>query len=220
VDLPPLDVLFTDNHLLVVRKPSGALVQGDDTGDPTLLDAGKAWLKEKFGKPGNVFLGLVHRLDRPVSGVVVFARTSKAAGRLSDQFRRGEVRKIYWALAEGKVPEAGAWEDRIAREGATSRTGTGGEGREAALRFRLLKFLDGVSWVEVEPGTGRHHQVRVQFASRGYPLLGDFRYGSKRKFPRRAVALHARTLTFAHPTRGEEMTFTAEPEDDWPAEFR
>jgi 23S rRNA pseudouridine1911/1915/1917 synthase len=152
--------------------------------------------------------------------VVVFARTSKAAGRLSEQFRRGEVRKVYWALAEGRVPESGAWEDRIAREGATSRAGAGEEGLESSLRFRRLGFEDGVSWVEATPGTGRHHQIRVQFATRGFPILGDFRYGSKREFPRRAVALHARSVTVEHPTRKEEMTFTAEPEEGWPPVFR
>jgi RluA family pseudouridine synthase len=214
------DVLYVDNHLLVVNKPSGTLVQGDRTGDRSLLEESKAYVKVAFNKPGNVFLGLVHRLDRPTSGVVVFARTSKAASRLSDQFRRRDIKKTYWALVEGEVPEHGRLEDRLVRNGPTSKVSDGSDGQEAALGFRRLKYQGDVSWIEVDLETGRHHQVRVQFSHRGHPVIGDFRYGSRIKFPNKALALHARSLALIHPTTKEEMRFEAEPEGIWPQEFR
>ncbi len=214
------DVLYVDNHLLVVNKPSGILVQGDRTGDRSLLEEAKDYVKVVFDKPGNVFLGLVHRLDRPTSGVIVFARTSKAASRLSDQFRKREVKKTYWALVEGELPANGRLEDRLVRNGPTSRVSDGVEGQKAELDFRRLKFEEDVSWVEVSLESGRHHQVRVQFAHRGHPVIGDFRYGSSVSFPNKALALHARTLVLSHPTRKEEMRFEAEPEKFWPERFR
>ena len=215
-----LKILYTDNHLLVVRKPAGLLVQGDRTGDTTLLDCAREYIKDQFNKPGNVYLGLVHRLDRPTSGVVVFALTSKAAKRLSDQFRERNVRKIYWALVQGKTPTEGTLVDRIRRHGPKSHLSKGTDGQHAELSFRRLRYHKGVSWVEIELATGRHHQIRVQFAHRGHPVIGDFRYGSKIKFGQRALALHARSLTISHPTRKEEMTFVAELEPFWPIQFR
>ncbi len=215
-----MKILYTDNHLLVVRKPAGMLVQGDRTGDTSLLDHARKQIKDKFNKPGNVYLGLVHRLDRPTSGVVVFALTSKAAKRLSEQFRVGSVRKIYWALVEGKTPPDGTLVDRIHRHGPTSHIAKGSRGQRAELSFRRIQYHKGVSWVEVELVTGRHHQIRVQFSHRGYPVIGDFRYGSKIKFGKKALALHARSLTINHPTRKEEMTFVAEVEPFWPKQFR
>ena len=215
-----LKVLHTDNHLLVVRKPAGMLVQGDRTGDTSLLDYAREYIKDKFNKPGNVYLGLVHRLDRPTSGVVVLALTSKAAKRLSEQFRVGSVRKIYWALVEGKTPSNGTLVDQIHRHGITSHIVRGDGGQRAELSFRRLRYHKGVSWVEIELATGRHHQIRVQFSHRGYPVIGDFRYGSKVKFGQKALALHARSLTISHPTRKEEMTFLAELESFWPRQFR
>ena len=215
-----LEVLYIDNHLLVVRKPACILVQGDRTGDTSLLDYAREYIKDKFNKPGNVYLGLVHRLDRPTSGVVVFALTSKAAKRLSEQFRVRHVRKIYWALVEGEVPTEGTLVDRIRRHGRTSHVTKGAGGQHAELSFRRLRYRKGVSWVEIELATGRHHQIRVQFARRGHPVLGDFRYGSKVKFGQKALALHARSLTIIHPTRKEEMTFVAELESFWPKQFR
>jgi RluA family pseudouridine synthase len=209
-----------DNHLLVVRKPSGTLVQGDCTGDISLFEQARAYIKEKYNKPGNVYLGLVHRLDRPTSGAVVFALTSKAASRLSEQFRTRQVRKIYWALVEGKAPPEGKLVDCIARRGARSHITKDEEGQYAELHFRRRRYNRGVSWVEIELATGRRHQIRVQFGNRGMPVVGDFRYGSKTKFGQRALALHARSLTIIHPTRREEMTFTTEPEAFWPGDFR
>ena len=195
-------------------------MQGDRTGDTSLLDCAREYIKDKFNKPGNVYLGLVHRLDRPTSGVVVFALTSKAAKRLSEQFRVGSVRKIYWALIEGKSPKQGILVDRIRRRGPTSHLVKGTSGQHAELSFRRLRYHKGVSWVEVELATGRHHQIRVQFSHRGHPVIGDFRYGSKTKFGKKALALHARSLTISHPTRKEEMTFVARLEPFWPIQFR
>ena len=215
---PNLDVIYIDNHLLVVRKPSGMLAQGDRTGDRSLLEYGKAYVKAAFNKPGDAFLGLVHRLDRPTSGVMVFARTSKAAARLSEQFRARRIGKIYWALVEGKTPREGRMVDTLLRAGPSSTVSE--RGQEAVLGFRRLRFERGISWVEVRPKTGRHHQIRVQFAHRGHPVVGDFRYGARIGFPEKSLALHARALTLSHPTRKEEMTFTAAPEVFWPAKFR
>jgi 23S rRNA pseudouridine1911/1915/1917 synthase len=209
------DILFIDNHLLAIHKPAGKLIQQDITGDISLLEDAKHYLKERFGKPGNVYLGLVHRIDRPVSGVVLFARTSKAASRLSEQFRSSKPRKIYLAIAEGEVPAEGRWVDCISREGVTSRLARKGEGKEARLSFRRLKYNHGLSLVEIELETGRHHQIRLQFSSREYPLLGDFRYGSKIKFGNKAIALHAHSLTVIHPTLKEKISFSVEPESFW-----
>jgi 23S rRNA pseudouridine1911/1915/1917 synthase len=214
-----LTVLYLDNHLLVVRKPAGMLVQGDDTGDASLLELARAYLKARFDKPGNVFLGLVHRLDRPVSGVVVLARTSKAAARLSRQFSTRQTTKIYWALVAGRPPDNGRLSDRIVRNGPNSRIGDGACGQTAELRYQRLRYHDGISLLKVELVTGRHHQIRVQFASRGFPVLGDFRYGSKTTFPNRSIALHAHELTFTHPVRQESMTFQADPEPFWPVDL-
>ncbi|MBU1872195.1 RluA family pseudouridine synthase [bacterium] len=208
-----LNVLFEDNHLLVLCKPAGILVQGDQTGDVTLLTLAKDYIKEKYAKPGNVYLGLVHRLDRPASGVIVFARTTKAAGRLMKQFQQRQTRKIYLCLAEGELPLNGSWKDCIERREATSYIANGEP--NASLSFKRLNFHDGISLAEVELHTGKHHQLRVQFASRGFPIIGDFRYGSKRKFPERAIALHARELRIEHPTTKEMLTFSCEPDSAW-----
>jgi RluA family pseudouridine synthase len=215
-----VDVLFVDNHLLVVRKPAGLLTQADRTGDPSLLELCRAYVKQQFDKPGNVFLGLVHRLDRPASGVMVLARTSKAAARLTTQFRTRQVRKIYWALVQGEVPAQGTLVDQVVRHGVTSHVTRGTKGALATLEFRRLRYWQDVSWVEIVFGTGRHHQIRVQFAHYGHPVLGDLRYGATQQFTRHAVALHARALTIAHPTRLTNLTFIAEPEDFWPPQCK
>jgi RluA family pseudouridine synthase len=210
-----MHVIYEDNHLLVVNKPPGQLVQGDQTGRGTLLEEARAWLKEKYAKPGKVFLGLVHRLDRTASGVVVLARTSKAAARLSEEIRSHRPRKLYWAQVAGEVPPQGSWNDRIEREEFSSRLVAAPAGREARLSYRRLAFDGGVSLVEITLETGRHHQIRVQFAHRGLPILGDRRYGSQRFFADDAIALHARAMIIRHPTLGEEMHFIAEPPAGW-----
>ena len=195
------------------------LVQGNHTGDENLLDIGKAYLKVKFNKPGNVFLGLVHRLDRPVSGVVVFARTSTSARRLSQQFRERTVKKRYVALVHGKVPKNGHLVNYIARRQTKSRIVNAPHGQRAELSYERLAYRNGVSSVRVNLATGRHHQIRVQFADMGHPVLGDFKYGSRKPFPNRAIALYAQALTITHPTKKEPMTFETKPETFWPRSF-
>ena len=207
------DIIYEDNHLLIVNKPTGMLVQGDITGDKTLLEIAKEYIRVKYNKSGNVFLGLVHRLDRPVSGVIVFAKTSKAASRLSKQFRDKTIEKYYVALVEGKVPKSGTLQDQIIRNGATSKISD--KGKYAKLKYKLLGYKNNVSKLEIKLITGRHHQIRVQFAKRRNFILGDFRYGSKIKFGNKAIALHSFSLSLIHPTTKEKMTFEFEPDNYW-----
>lgn len=194
-------------------------MQGDKSGDQSLLEAAKSYLKQEYNKPGNVFLGLVHRLDRPVSGVVVLARTSKAAGRLSKQIRENEVKKRYWALVEGKSPHRQKLLDSIERKGATSRISPEGFGKTAILEYQRIWYEKGISLLEIDLFTGRHHQIRLQLANQGFPVIGDFRYGSKRKFPDRTIALHARSFKILHPISQESMVFRADPADFWPIDL-
>jgi 23S rRNA pseudouridine1911/1915/1917 synthase len=217
-----LQILYEDNHLLGVVKPAGLLVQGDRTGDPTLLEVAKAWIRQRYGKPGLVYLGLVHRLDRPVSGVVLLARTSKAAGRLAMQFREGSVRKIYWAVVAGvpapRAGEAVAW--LAGRADARGRTRAAPQpfpgARESRLRYRTLKHAAETAWLEVQPLTGRRHQIRAQLALLGHPVLGDTKYGGQRWLTDRALALHARSLEVVHPVRDEPVVLVAPPPSTWP----
>ena len=214
-----LTVLYEDNHCLVVDKPARLLTMGDATGEPTLLDAAKEYIKRKYEKPGAVFLGVVHRLDRPVSGVVLFARTSKAAARLSEQFRKRSVEKVYRAIVAGTPPEREAvlqdwlWKDPGRNVTQVVREGTPGA-QQAALAIKRLRTAGGRSLVEVRPVTGRSHQIRVQLASRGWPILGDGKYGSTERLDG-AIALHAASLVFRHPTKGESVTVTAEEPGGW-----
>ncbi|NNF58817.1 MAG: RNA pseudouridine synthase [Rhodothermaceae bacterium] len=216
-----MEVLYLDNHLLVVVKPPGLLAQADRTGDTDLLTQGKAFLKEKFDKPGNVFLGLVHRLDRPVSGVMVLARTSKAAGRLSKAFRERRVEKRYLALVEGRMSGAGEREDYLLKEDGRVRIVSADhpKGKRAVLRWQALGEEGRLSLVEVKLLTGRAHQVRVQLAALGTPILGDFRYGATRELDGRNLALHAYRLAFEHPVRREPLVFTAPPPVSWQGRF-
>jgi len=216
------DVLFEDNHLLVVDKPAGLLVQGDRSGETSLVDAARAYLKRKYDKPGNVFVGLVHRLDRNVSGVVVLARTSKAAGRLSARFRDGDVVKIYLAVVAGRPAPARdelvAWlaagGDRRGVTRAEDRPFPGA--RESRLRYHVRESAGAWSLVEVRPVTGRRHQIRAQFALAGHPLAGDVKYGSVERLSGHRIALHAYKLEVAHPVGGRPMVFEAPVPGDWP----
>jgi 23S rRNA pseudouridine1911/1915/1917 synthase len=207
-----LRVLYEDNHLLAVLKPAGVLVQRDRSGDPSLMDAVKQYIKKKYGKPGDVYLGLVHRLDRPVSGVVLFARTSKAASRLSRLWRSRSVTKIYWALVHGAMRPATG----------TSRVETGFEGakgvQEATLSYRTLRWTESHSLLEIRLHTGRKHQIRVQLAAAGCPIVGDVKYGAPSSPDDRRLCLTARSITFTHPTRGEETTIEA-PLPEWASKF-
>ena len=224
---PPLHILFEDNHCLAVAKPAPLLTQGVPPGIPTLEAMVKAYLKEKYHKAGNVYLGTPHRLDRPVSGVVVFARNTKAARRLAEQFQQRQVKKIYWAAVEGDVkPEEGRWEDsllKIAEEARSQCVSADTPGaRQAILHYRRLTATGGITLLEVIPETGRMHQIRVQAAVRGWPVRGDVLYGSRLSFgpavelPRdRIIALHARQLTFLHPIRFEPIVLAAPLPDYW-----
>lgn len=211
--------LYLDNHLLVVSKPPGLLTQGDRTGDEDLVTWAKAYLKQAFDKPGNVFVGLVHRLDRPTSGVVVLARTSKAASRLSDQFRRRSPRKRYLAVLDGQLADEGEAEDGlIAGDGGRAQIAPldAPGAKRAVLRWRTVARSDRQSLVEVDLRTGRKHQIRAQLAARGAPVHGDFRYGRGVPFAGgRGIALHATRLTIEHPTLREPTTFVSPPPRAW-----
>ncbi len=219
-----LPILLEDNHLLVVNKPAGLLSQGDETGEVSLVDLVAADLKRRYQKPGKVYVGLVHRLDRPVSGVVLVARTSKAASRLTEQFRTGSVEKVYRAIVEGHIgPDEGEWVDRLskdARRNVVSVVDDADEGKEARLAFRVLERQARTTTVEVRPRTGRSHQIRVQLASRGWPIQGDRKYGANLMLlasdGRPRIALHAESLSFIHPTRREVISVSAEVPADWP----
>ncbi len=219
----PLDILYEDNHCLAVVKPAGCLSTHYQGKEETLDRTVKAYLKEKHQKPGNVFLGIVHRLDRPVSGVLLFARTSKAADRLAEQFRQGSVEKVYWAIVEGEVARsAGTLEDWLKKDRVAGRVEvveppTAGA-RQALLHFQRRGEHGGLTWLEVRPQTGRTHQLRVQLAHNGHPIFGDAKYGSVHTFGR-AIALHARSLTFLHPVRYEPITLTADIPRPWRGRF-
>lgn len=221
-----IEVLYEDNHCLAVNKPAGLLSQGDETGDPSLVTWAASYLKAKYKKPGNVYVGLVHRLDRPTSGVVLLARTSKAASRLAEQFRRGDVVKVYWALVEGTPREpAGVWNDVLMKDRSSNRVRVVAdsgreEGRFAQVEYRVLGSSRGWTKLELRPATGRGHQLRVQLAERGLPIVGDRKYGAattvEAEDGHRRIALHARELHFAHPTRGETISIIASLPQDWP----
>jgi 23S rRNA pseudouridine1911/1915/1917 synthase len=214
----PLEILYEDNHCVAVSKPAGTLsahFQGDEE---TLDRQVKDYLKKKYTKPGNVFLGVVQRLDRPVSGVLLFARTSKAAARLAEQFREGTIEKVYWAVVEGALPLSGRLEDWLRKNQATGRVevvpSPGPGARRAVLNYKLRGSEHGLNWLELRPRTGRTHQLRVQLAAQSWPIYGDARYGSPHPFGR-AIALHARSLTFQHPVRREPVTLTASLPPAW-----
>ena len=223
----PLRVLFEDYHLLIVNKPAPLLTQAPPA-VPNLEALAKAYIKAKHDKPAGVYLGVPHRLDRPVSGVVCFARNTKAAQRVHAQFADHKVRKVYWALVEGAVsPDAGVWDDwvrKVPDEARVERAAEGEPGAKlATLEYKVLRALDGMTLVELSPLTGRMHQLRVQAAWRGHPVLGDAQYGGTRPFgpaadlPRdRVIALHARRLTLTHPFTKLELTVEAPVPDYWP----
>jgi 23S rRNA pseudouridine1911/1915/1917 synthase len=214
-----LDVLFEDNHCLAVDKPAGLLTMGDSSGQPTLVDAARDYLKRKYNKPGNVFVGVVHRLDRPVSGVVLFARTSKGASRLSEQFRLRTVEKTYHALVEGNVsPSEGILRDRLVKDRARNVVAVVDEddddGQDCVLAYRRLRKSGRLTLVEIRPETGRSHQIRVQLSNHGWPIAGDKKYGSKIHVDG-FIGLHAASLTFQHPTSKETITVSADVPKAW-----
>lgn len=221
-------ILFEDNHCLALAKPAPLLTQGVPHGAALTLEAwAKTYLKEKYHKAGNVYLGIPHRLDRPVSGVVLFARNTKAARRLAEQFQQRQVEKVYWAVVAGEVdPDEGVWEDwllKVPDEARAMIAAPGATGAKLArLHYRTRARGNGCTLLEIRLETGRMHQIRVQAAARGWPVCGDALYGSTRPFgppatePRdRVIALHGRSLTFLHPLRYEPITLAAPLPDYW-----
>ena len=217
----PLDILLEDGPLLAVNKPAGLLTQGVPAGMPTLEAAVRDYIKVKYDKPGNVYLGIPHRLDRPTSGVVVFARNSKAAARLAEQFHDRRVKKEYLAIVEGVPAEpTGTLSDWLLKDAAAAHVtvvpeGTSGA-KSAELRYAVVATREGRSLLRLEPLTGRMHQIRVQLASRGWPVVGDGQYGATTPPPTpESIALHARRLTLFHPIRYDELTLLAPVPTAW-----
>ena len=210
----PEDILYEDNHLLVVNKHCGDLVQPDPSGESALEDQIKAYLKVRDAKPGAVFLGVVHRIDRPVSGAVLFAKSSKALTRLNEMLRQGRIRKSYWALTEQTPsPEEGELHHYIVRDARNNRSraydAPKPESKEALLRYRTLGRGTHYTLVEVELLTGRHHQIRAQLAKIGCPIRGDLKYGARRSNPDGGISLHSRCVEFTHPVSHETIRVTA-----------
>ncbi len=210
-----MNVLYEDNHIIVVNKQSGEIVQGDKTGDTPLSDIVKTYLKEKYNKPGNVFLGVVHRLDRPVSGVVLFAKTSKALPRLNKLFAEHEkVRKTYWAIVGNKPPqESGTLTHWLTRNEKTNTAKAYDRevpnSKKAILDYRLIAASQRYFLLEIQLHTGRHHQIRCQLAKIGCPIKGDLKYGAPRSNPDGSICLHARHLELEHPVTHEILSITA-----------
>lgn len=207
-----LNIIYEDNHLLVVLKPSGILSQADSTNDLDMLSLLKVYLKERYHKPGNVYLGLVHRLDRMTSGIMVFAKTSKCASRLSEQIRKHQFTKKYYALVQGSIPCSGILENYLIKDEKEVKSYVTIKefGKFASLEYIKIKETDGNSLVSILLHTGRHHQIRVQFAHFGHPLIGDALYGSKSSCD---LMLHAYYLSFMHPVTKENLVFEALPQD-------
>lgn len=209
-----MDVVYEDNHLIIVNKSSSEIVQGDKTGDKPLAEMVKEYIKQKYHKPGNVFLGVVHRLDRPVSGLVVFARTSKALARLNETFRTKEVHKTYWAIV-GNCPSAEEgelvhWLVRNEKQNKSyAYDKEKPEAKKAILDYKLIGRSERYFLLEVDLKTGRHHQIRCQLAKMGCPIKGDLKYGSPRSNPDGSICLHARRVRFVHPVSKQEIDVTA-----------
>lgn len=213
-----LNVLHVDNHVLVVEKPACLPCVPDDSGDESLLDRAREWVRVEFDKPGNVFLGVVHRLDRPVSGVVLFARTSKAAARLTSQFREHQTGKHYLGVVQGEPGadegELVQWLEKLPNKNFVVRHEEPRAGaKEARTEWRVMSRDAGQALLRLTPHTGRSHQLRVACASLGTPLLGDLKYGAPEALADRSIALHAERLEFEHPTRSERLAFQCAPPD-------
>lgn len=214
-----MQVLYEDNHIIIVNKAPGEIVQGDKTGDEPLVETIRRWLKEKYNKPGNVFCGVVHRLDRPVAGVVVFAKTSKALARLNEMFRMGQVHKTYWAITRNMPPQREALlthyittTERNNKSYASSAPKSGA--KEARLSYRHIASSDRYHLLEVNLMTGRKHQIRVQLSAIGCPIKGDLKYGDKRSNSDGSISLMARHVEFEHPVSHQQISVTAPVPDD------
>jgi len=219
IRMSSINIIYEDNHLIVLNKSVSDLVQGDNTGDKSLDIKAKEYLKDLYKKPGNVFLGVIHRLDRPVSGAVVFARTSKALSRMNKLFQEKKVQKKYWAIVSEKPPiEEGRLNHFLVRKPnlnksfayATAKKGS----KEASLSYRLMGRTKNYFFLEIDLHTGRHHQIRCQLAKIGCPIKGDLKYGSRRSNPGGGICLHAREIKFMHPVLKEELKIIADPPKD------
>lgn len=214
-----LQIIFEDNHLIVINKRSGDIVQGDKTGDLPLSEVVKLYLKEKYNKPGEAYLGVVHRLDRPTSGVVIFSKTSKALSRLNKAFANRDTKKTYWAVVKNKPKQESARLVHYLKRNPKQNKSYAhikpvSESKEAILSYQLIKFLDNYHLLEIALETGRHHQIRSQLSAIGCPIKGDLKYGFDRSNKDGSIHLHARKLSITHPVRKENITFEATPPDD------
>ena len=213
------EVLYEDNHLVIVNKRPGILVQSDKTGDPSLIELVGDYIARKYKKPGKAFIGIPHRLDRPTSGIVILARTSKALERMNRMFKERQVEKTYWAIVEkGPQPESGRLENWVKKNEKKNKSfiypeHSGGT-VQAVLHYKTLKRLDHYSLLEVALETGRHHQIRLQLSNLGCPVKGDVKYGARRANKDQSIHLHARSVRFIHPVRKEELYLKASPPDD------
>ena len=210
-----IKVLYEDNHIIVVEKKINIPVQEDDSKDKDLLTIIKEYLKEKYNKPGNVYLGLVHRLDRPVGGVMVFAKTSKAASRLSEQIRNHQITKKYYAVVEGNLKNSATLKDKLLKDKKKNMVRISPNGLDAELSYELIDKKDNLNLVDIDLKTGRSHQIRVQFSSRNNPLYGDQKYNKNAKVGQQ-IALFAHSISFYHPTTKELLTFNLDLPDRYP----
>lgn len=210
---PNISIIYEDNHLLVIDKPAGVLSQEDHTSDPDVLTLCKKYIKNEYNKPGNVWLGLVHRLDRPVSGLMVLAKTSKAASRLSEQIRNHQLKKTYWALVYGMAPSESTLVHFLEKDPKTNSVraynSKKGRAKRAELTFKTIKQSAHYSVLEIDLKTGRPHQIRVQLAKINHPIWGDYKYGEPDSGPGKTLALRSMKLEFTHPTKGDLLSFTA-----------
>jgi 23S rRNA pseudouridine1911/1915/1917 synthase len=214
-----LQILFEDNHIIIVNKRSGDITQGDKTGDKPLSDVVKEYIKEKYNKAGNVFLGVVHRLDRPTSGVIIFARTSKSLERLNKMLRDKDISKTYWAIVkEHPKKEKDTLINYLKKNPKNNKSSVYPkeitDSKKAILHYQLIKKLDNYALLEIDLETGRHHQIRAQLASIGFPIKGDLKYGFNRSNKDGSIHLHARKIVFIHPVTKEEVSITAPTPDE------
>lgn len=210
-----IKIIYEDNHILVVEKPINMPVQEDNSKDKDLLNELKKYIKEKYNKPGNVYLGLVHRLDRPVGGVMVFAKTSKAATRLTEQIKNNLIKKTYYAVICGNLIGTGSFEDYLIKDEKKNISYVSKQGKYSKLNYKVINHNDKYTLVNIDLITGRSHQIRVQFSSRNYPLYGDQKYNKNAK-PKEQIALFAKRLEFIHPVTKENMKFEIDLPDMYP----
>ena len=209
-------ILYEDNHILIFNKRTGEIVQGDKTGDEPLSETLKAFIAQRDSKPGQVFMGVPHRLDRPVSGVCIFAKTSKALERLNQMLRNGDIHKTYWALTAEKPPkESDTLTDFLVRNESQNKSYVSQNGKEARLKYTLIQKTERYYLLEVQLYTGRHHQIRCQLSHIGCPIKGDLKYGAKRSNPDGGISLHARRIQFIHPVKKTQVDITAPVPESW-----